>query len=555
MVAKRTILNIVHVLAIILGVLPLAIALLVLLMVAANIYPGFTVQSAQSQVLLFFSDQVVISSIFSTIKITLIATLLAIYWTYLILKKIILKTNLYKLERFGAFFLALPHVSLAIGILFLFSSSGMLARIVATYPFLKAIKFENLLESNNGWGVILALALKETFFLVFVSIAPLRQLQLKKLKAVSASLGYSSQQWFKIVFIPLWIARIRMPIAAVVGYSVAVIDIPIILGSQENKSLAHLLWQSLNSPYNHNYPKIAIGCIALLFLGVFILAGLKSIEWAIFNKIYPKYYFGHKRRATCFVRLFTIINNLGLIGFINIFLASILLLVLWSISFRWSFPNILPQSYTLKFWTAQLQSILPLVISSLSIAISATLIALFFVICELERKNKGNSAVTLGYILVVLILPQLSLVFGLHILAMYLNFIPRYLLVVWGHFIFVFPYMYLSLVGTWKSFDQRYIQIAASLGYSPLKVWLYVKWPLLKNSILKAVAIAMSVSLAQYLVTMALGGGRIETLTTQAVAVTAGYDRRIMAIYGILQAGICLLVFLGINRKDVINIK
>jgi putative thiamine transport system permease protein len=48
--------------------------------------------------------------------------------------------------------------------------------------------------------------------------------------------------------------------------------------------------------------------------------------------------------------------------------------------------------------------------------------------------------------------------------------------------------------------------------------------------------VGISVSLAQYLPTLMLGAGRISTLTTEAVALSSGQDRRISAIYALLQS-------------------
>ncbi|MCV5373348.1 ABC transporter permease, partial [Escherichia coli] len=68
-----------------------------------------------------------------------------------------------------------------------------------------------------------------------------------------------------------------------------------------------------------------------------------------------------------------------------------------------------------------------------------------------------------------------------------------------------------------------------------------MKLPILLPAIACAWAIGISVSLAQYLPTLVLGAGRISTITTEAVALSSGFDRRVTAIYAIWQA---LLPFL-----------
>jgi putative thiamine transport system permease protein len=61
--------------------------------------------------------------------------------------------------------------------------------------------------------------------------------------------------------------------------------------------------------------------------------------------------------------------------------------------------------------------------------------------------------------------------------------------------------------------------------------------------LLAAAAIGFAVSVAQYLPTLLLGGGRVETVTTEAVALAAGGNRRIVGVLATLQAGLPLLVF------------
>ena len=59
-------------------------------------------------------------------------------------------------------------------------------------------------------------------------------------------------------------------------------------------------------------------------------------------------------------------------------------------------------------------------------------------------------------------------------------------------------------------------------------------------------------SVGQYLPTLLLGAGRITTLTTEAVALASGANRRITGAYGLLQAVWPALAFalaLWVQRK------
>jgi putative thiamine transport system permease protein len=68
-----------------------------------------------------------------------------------------------------------------------------------------------------------------------------------------------------------------------------------------------------------------------------------------------------------------------------------------------------------------------------------------------------------------------------------------------------------------------------------LAVLVTIKLPLLARPILIAVALGFAVSVAQYLPTLFAGAGRFQTVTTEAVTLAAGGDRRVVGVYAALQ--------------------
>ena len=58
---------------------------------------------------------------------------------------------------------------------------------------------------------------------------------------------------------------------------------------------------------------------------------------------------------------------------------------------------------------------------------------------------------------------------------------------------------------------------------------------MLTRPILTAAAVGIAVSVGQYLPTLLVGGGRVATLTTEAVALASGGDRRAIGVYGVAQ--------------------
>ncbi|MEY2656042.1 MAG: hypothetical protein RLZZ524_3070, partial [Pseudomonadota bacterium] len=69
--------------------------------------------------------------------------------------------------------------------------------------------------------------------------------------------------------------------------------------------------------------------------------------------------------------------------------------------------------------------------------------------------------------------------------------------------------------------------------------------PMLLRPMLLACAVGFAVSAAQYLPTLYAGAGRVATLTTEAVTLASGADRRVIGTWALLQALLPLLAWLG----------
>jgi putative thiamine transport system permease protein len=109
--------------------------------------------------------------------------------------------------------------------------------------------------------------------------------------------------------------------------------------------------------------------------------------------------------------------------------------------------------------------------------------------------------------------------------------------------LFVFPYVWLALADPWRALDPRYARAAAALGARPLRRLFAVKLPILLAPLALAFAIGVAVSVAQYLSTLFAGGGRVATLTTEALALAGGGDRRLSALIGLAQAAVPLVFY------------
>lgn len=436
--------------------------------------------------------------------------------------------------------LAMPHVAFAIGFAFLFAPTGMGIRALhSLFGYDPAVQGVNdvvlLIKDPHALGLIVMLALKEVPFLLLMSISILAQLKVTQIEKVSASLGYSkNQMWWKCI-LPQWFAKLRFPMLAVIAYSLSVVDVALIIGPTNPPTFAVLVWQWFSDPDLSLLPRAAAGAVILFAIASLLIAFARLVEWTITKGIKCWQYSGRYGISLPGKPLFIMIISL------TIFIIP--LMVIWSFAQRWRFPDLLPSRYSNHFWQLEWDSIVSTINQSLIIAIITATITLVLALLAHEYRIKYKWQVP-GYVIAIpMLIPQLSILFGLQVVTLYLSSDSYFFWVCWAHVFFAFPFVYLALDGPWRSFDNGLTRVALSLGKSPLQAWLKVKMPILLPAIVFAWAVGVSVSLAQYLPTLMLGAGRISTITTEAVALSSGFDRRVTAIYAIWQALLPLIFF------------
>ncbi|SKA58138.1 ABC transporter permease [Enterovibrio nigricans] len=436
--------------------------------------------------------------------------------------------------------LAVPHVAFAIGFAFLFAPTGIGARLLSSTLGYDASAqgvedLALLVKDPYALGMILMLALKEVPFLLLMSISVLQQVKVNQIEKVSASLGYSrAQAWWKCVF-PQWLAKLRFPMLAVMAYGLSVVDVALIIGPTNPPTFAVLVWQWFNDPDLSLLPRAAAGAVVLFAISLLLIGVARFVEWGITKGARSWQFSGRCSVALPGKSVFTTLAVLSVL--------MVPIMFIWSVAQRWRFPDLLPSRYSLRFWEYEWTSILNTVEQSLAIAIFCASLALIMALLAHEYRIRYRLQVP-GYVIAVpMLIPQLSVLFGMQVATLYVNADAHHLWVCWAHVFFAFPYVYLSLDGPWRSYDERLTRAALSLGKSPLRVWFSVKMPILLPAIAFAWAIGISVSLAQYLPTLILGAGRISTITTEAVALSSGFDRRVTAIYAIWQALLPFMFF------------
>ena len=449
-----------------------------------------------------------------------------------------------RVQRLLSPLLSIPHVTVAFGIAFLLAPSGWIFRL--TSPWLTG--FERppdmiIVQDPDGLAFMAGLALKEIPFLFLMTLAAIGQVDAVRTRTMARTLGYgTTTAWLKAVF-PLVYRQIRLPVFAVLAFSASVVDVAIVLAPSTPPPLAVQLLRWFNDPELAMRFVASAGAVLQLavVVAVFVLWWLGERAVACLGRLWILS--GHRGIRDRVVRL----GSAGALtaSFLAAFL-GLLGMAVWSIAGRWRFPDGLPSRFSADPWIDNAPRLGEAALNTATVGLAAALLGLILALGCLENevrhgRRATNRALLLLYI--PLLVPQIAFLFGGQVLLVMSGLDGAWVAVAWAHLVFVLPYVFLSLADPYRAWDERYARAALCLGASPWRVFCRVKLPMLVRPILVAAAVGFAVSVGQYLPTLFAGAGRVDTLTTEAVALASGADRRAIGVYALAQMFLPFLAF------------
>jgi putative thiamine transport system permease protein len=451
-----------------------------------------------------------------------------------------------RLERFLAPLLATPHAAIAIGFAFLILPSGWLARLIS--PELSGWTRPPALVTVNdpdGVSLVAGLLLKEVPYLVLMMLGASAQIRVKESLAAARALGYGPAKAWLATVLPQIYPQIRLPVFAVLAFSLSVVDVAMVLGPGTPPTLAVQATRWFTDYDLALYPRAAAAALLQLLIVLAAIGGWRlaerAVAWAGLRWLRE----GWRRDGA------GLVAGAAAVGALAAGLAAALAIVgmlLWSVAAEWRFPDALPAALTLDPWSRLGADLARPLWLTLGIGAAATLVALLLVLLCLEQEERagrrpGVNALWLLYL--PLLVPQIAFLFGAQVALVRLGLDGTLVAVIWSHLLFVLPYVFLSLADPFRALEPRYVRSAAALGVGPNRAFIRIKLPLLTRPLLIAAAIGFAVSVGQYLTTLFAGAGRIATLTTEAVTLSSGADRRVLGVYASLQAVLPLALYLA----------
>jgi putative thiamine transport system permease protein len=426
------------------------------------------------------------------------------------------------LERLLSPLLSVPHAAAAFGLAFLIAPSGWIARLLS--PGLTG--WVNppdwlIVQDSLGLTLMLGLVVKEMPFLLLMTLAALGQTDAARARAIASALGYGrTTGWLKTVF-PRVYAQIRLPVYVVLAYGMSVVDVALILGPNTPPPLSVQIVRWMSEP---DFTSRLLASSAALLQRALVIGAL--LFWRLSENAVAALGLrwiesGHRGASDGPLRIAALTG--ASVAALSVLL-GLAVLAVWSFAGFWGFPDALPDSFTLKTWMRQSASVFDALGETALIACSVT--------------QRG-----LWLLYLPLLIPQTAFLPGLQSLLLNVGADIGRAPVMLAHLVFVLPYVFLSFADPFRVWDTRNASVAAALGAGRDGILWRVRLPMLLRPVLTAVAVGLSVSVGQYLPTLLIGGGRVATLTTEAVALSSGGDRRAIAVWGLMQTGAALVPF------------
>ena len=449
------------------------------------------------------------------------------------------------LRRLLSPLLAVPHAAAAFGLAFLIAPSGWIARAFSPW----ATGWERppdllIAQDPLGLALVAGLVAKEVPFLLLMALAALAQIDAPGRMRVARALGYGRVTgWLKVVF-PSIYAQIRLPVYVVLAYSMSTVDVALILGPTTPPPLSVQIVTWMGAP---DVSERAVAAAAALLQGGLVLAALavwRGAEVAVARLGRGWAARGARRTGDGALRGLGL--TAGAVAAIAV-LGGLAGLAVWSVAGFWTFPDPWPEAMTSRTWARVGPALAGPAAATALIAAVAVALALALTLGCLEAEHRRSRALSrrgLWLVYLPLLVPQTAFLPGLQTLLLGLGADRGVAPVIAAHLVFVLPYVFLSLSDPWRAWDPRFATQAATLGAGPARVFWCVRLPMLLRPLLTAMAVGAAVSVGQYLPTLLIGGGRVATLTTEAVALASGGDRRAIGVTALAQTAAAFLPFL-----------
>lgn len=230
-----------------------------------------------------------------------------------------------------------------------------------------------------------------------------------------------------------------------------------------------------------------------------------------------------------------------------------LLLLLSSLSFGWQWPDVLPESFSLRAWEYVLtgsSDTWQAAGASLWIAFMVTTVNILLAVPAanaLTRYQFRAKWLVEAIIFAPIVIPPFVAVMGIHLTFLRLGLTETVAGVVLAHISPTLPYMVRAIVISYNTLSTDWEDQARMLGAGPFSRFIHVVLPHLVPGIAAGASLSVLISLSQYLITFIIGSGQVVTLPILLFPFISGGDPAVASAYSLLFAGMAIVALLGMD--------
>lgn len=234
--------------------------------------------------------------------------------------------------------------------------------------------------------------------------------------------------------------------------------------------------------------------------------------------------------------------------------APLLPLVVWSFAFRWYFPDLLPQAWSLRAWQYLFSGASQVgrgITQGLVLALSVTALSLLAGAPAgraLGLHTFRGKRLIHFLILAPTIVPSMAVVMGIHVVFIHLRLTGTLWGVMLVHLIPTLPYVTMVMTSVFANYDPEYEQQARTLGARPGVVFRRVTLPAIFPGMLAAGMFAFIISWEQYLLTLMIGSGQIVTLPVLLFSFAGSGNNAVAAALSLLFVAPSILILLFTSK-------
>lgn len=253
--------------------------------------------------------------------------------------------------------------------------------------------------------------------------------------------------------------------------------------------------------------------------------------------------------ATRWVRRIAVTSIVVLVGL------PLITLVVWSLAFRWNFPNLLPTEWGARAWVYVADDssrVFEGLWNSTKLAVLVTLMAMVIGLAASralgQHEFRGKSLI-MWLLLLPIIVPELVATMGIHLIFIRLRLTGTLFGVALVHLIPAIPYFVLVMASVFANYGTALEDTARTLGANKYRVFRYVTLPAISSGLVVASMFTFLISWSQYVTTLLIGGGRFITLPLVLFPFLAGGNNSNAAAISLVFVAPAVIVLVMTSRQ------